>query len=77
MDLAVAAVAAIVSVALVVVGLGIVVVFAPTLRTAVARAGGAVLDLVCDLFGSGFVPGGGTRSRRRARRRVPKSGGAG
>jgi hypothetical protein len=68
MDLAVAAIAAIVIVAVVVVGLGIVVVFAPTLRAALTWAAGAVHDVACDLFGSGFVTGSG-RGRRKPRSR--------
>ena len=77
MDLAVAAVAAIAIVAIVVVGLGLVVVFAPILRTVLARAAGVMQDVVCDLFGSGFVPGAGTRGRRREprpKRREPRPG---
>jgi hypothetical protein len=65
MDLAVAAIAAVAIVALVVMSLGLVVVFAPVLRTVLAGAAGAVLEVACDLFGSGFFPGTGTRSRRR------------
>jgi hypothetical protein len=70
MELALAALAAVATVAIVVVGLGLLVVFAPTLRAALTRAAGAVHDVACDLIGSGFVTGTGTRSGRRG----PRSG---
>jgi hypothetical protein len=65
MELALAALAAVATVAIVVVGLGLLVVFAPTLRAALTRAAGAVHDVACDLIGSGFVTG---------TRRGPRSG---
>lgn len=80
MELAVAAIAAVATVAAVVVGLGLVVIFAPRMRSALVRAAGAVHAFTCDLFGGGFVTGAAVTERRELARRselVPGPAGVG